>query len=374
MPPTVSICVPTYNGEAYLAESLDSVLAQTFADVEVLVVDDGSSDGTVELAAAYAGRDARVRVERNPRNLGLVANWNRCVELARGEWIKFAFQDDLLAPTCVERLVAAARAAGRPIASCSRDFIAGPGTSEEQLGDYLEHRALVDRLVGGDLSAEQFSAIVLDYPLWNLLGEPTVVLLHRDAFARYGLFNERMVQYVDGEYWARVGTAAGVVHLPDRLASFRIHGGSASARNNGPRRARMQLDLLVLQHEYAYGAGYAGLRAVRARTRPDIDLSRRFREDAYRIMVERGVEAEIDAGDARTRTEAAQVYAAYPRLRRARWYGLRHAAAGLAARHPAVARTYRGIKRVVGRAASLVSVAPGAARPPAPPHDGAAGP
>ena len=106
--PLVSVCVPTYNGEPFLQAALDSASAQTFGDLEILVVDDGSSDGTPALVERHAADDPRVRLLRNERNLGLVGNWNRCLEAARGTWIKFLFQDDLLEPACVERMLALA--------------------------------------------------------------------------------------------------------------------------------------------------------------------------------------------------------------------------------------------------------------------------
>ena len=74
MRPAVSICIPTFNGAKYLRECVDSVLAQTHPDFEVLIVDDCSSDDSVAIAEDYARRDSRVRVSVNDRNLGLVGN------------------------------------------------------------------------------------------------------------------------------------------------------------------------------------------------------------------------------------------------------------------------------------------------------------
>ena len=90
--PLVSICVPTYRGAPWLAACLDSALAQTLSEFEVLVVDDESDDDTVAIAEDYAARDARVVLHRNPARLGLAPNWNRSVELARGTFIKFLVQ------------------------------------------------------------------------------------------------------------------------------------------------------------------------------------------------------------------------------------------------------------------------------------------
>src|SRR5215468_6023153 len=98
MRPKVSVCIPTYNGAAYLSECLESVMRQTFAAIEILIVDDGSSDSSASIAQQYTRADKRIRLFVNKKHLGLVSNWNHRVDLASREWIKFVFQDDILAP------------------------------------------------------------------------------------------------------------------------------------------------------------------------------------------------------------------------------------------------------------------------------------
>jgi glycosyltransferase involved in cell wall biosynthesis len=76
-----------------------------------MMVDDDSTDLTAEMTQQFARFDRRFRVEKNPERLGLVGNWNCCIELSRGKWIKLLFQDDLLLPGCLEHMLAGA---GRP--------------------------------------------------------------------------------------------------------------------------------------------------------------------------------------------------------------------------------------------------------------------
>ena len=109
MPCIVSVCIPTYNGSLFLRECLDSVLNQTFQDIEVVVVDDVSTDDTVSIVEEYMRSDKRVRLFVNKKNLGLVQNWNRCVDLAKGEWVKFVFQDDIIMPSCISRMLEVSR-------------------------------------------------------------------------------------------------------------------------------------------------------------------------------------------------------------------------------------------------------------------------
>src|SRR5258708_31495373 len=103
--PLVSICIPTYNYRHYLSDALDSALAQEFADIEIVVVDNCSDDGTPELVETYCRRDNRVVFHRNSRNLGMTANFNRSMELARGKYIKFLCADDVLTMDCVGKMV-----------------------------------------------------------------------------------------------------------------------------------------------------------------------------------------------------------------------------------------------------------------------------
>ena len=104
--PLVSICIPTYNYRHYLSDALDSALAQEFADIEIVVVDNCSDDGTPDLVEAYCRRDSRVIFHRNSRNLGMTANFNRSMALARGKYVKFLCADDILATDCVGKMVA----------------------------------------------------------------------------------------------------------------------------------------------------------------------------------------------------------------------------------------------------------------------------
>src|SRR3954453_8587039 len=100
--PLVSVCVPAYKAERFIAATIESVLAQTTEDWELVLVDDASPDGTYDVAARYTS-DGRVRVARNATNLGPVGNWNHVVGQARGRYIKLLCSDDLLYPTCLAR-------------------------------------------------------------------------------------------------------------------------------------------------------------------------------------------------------------------------------------------------------------------------------
>ena len=104
----ISVVVPAWRAEKTLAATLDSILCQTWRELEVLVVDDASPDGTLALAESYAAKDFRVRVLRQSENGGVSKARNRGVREARGEWIAFLDSDDLWMPEKLERQMALA--------------------------------------------------------------------------------------------------------------------------------------------------------------------------------------------------------------------------------------------------------------------------
>ena len=110
-PPRVSIGLPVFDGERYLARAIDSVLGQDVRDLELIVCDNASTDRTPEICEEYARRDLRVRYFRNERNLGAGPNYDRCFHLARGAYFKWMAHDDRLAPGYLSRAVAALDAA-----------------------------------------------------------------------------------------------------------------------------------------------------------------------------------------------------------------------------------------------------------------------
>jgi glycosyltransferase involved in cell wall biosynthesis len=104
--PRVSIGLPVYNGEPYLIESIESILGQTFADFELIVCDNGSTDRTEEICRDYAERDSRIRYSQNATNLGVFGNHAKVFSLARGDYFFWAADDDIRAPEFLERCVA----------------------------------------------------------------------------------------------------------------------------------------------------------------------------------------------------------------------------------------------------------------------------
>ena len=209
--PLVSVCVPVYNGEATLARALDSLLAQDIDTdaVEIVVCDNASTDGTAAICADYAARDPRIRVHRNPRNLGLAGNYNRTVELARGRYVKWATHDDWHDPRSL-RLTAEALEANPEASLCAT------GVSWVD-----EHGVEFDRWVP---SADLLSPAPHERVrrVLRTMGEthPMYGLLRTDALRR----THRMRSFVgsDRTLIAEMALQGPIVQLPDVLHFYTV--------------------------------------------------------------------------------------------------------------------------------------------------------
>lgn len=237
--PLVSVCIPAYNGGRWILETLYSALTQTYARIEVLVVDDRSTDDTVARVRALA--DPRVRVECNERNLGLVGNWNRCIRLARGELVKFLFQDDLLYPDCCRRMVELFRRHPTTGLVFSRRDVILENPDDARSVDFKRRFSVLDnrfdrieefnrgRMLFDDYLAKRFAG--------NFVGEPSVVMVRNAAFERIGYFNSRMYQGPDFEMWLRLMYYYDVGFIREPLCAFRFHAASMTGSNKHSGRA-----------------------------------------------------------------------------------------------------------------------------------------
>lgn len=314
--PRTSILVPCFNGASYLRDCLESILAQSCTDFELLVVDDASTDQTATIAEEYARKDKRVRVINNRTNLGLVNNWNRSVRFARGQWIKFVFQDDIIAPTCLHQLLAMGEATGCPLVFGRRNFIFEKGVTAATAEEYRRGAVLIEERfpASGLTDPKTFSELALEHPTENFIGEPVAVLFRKDIVTKIGLFNPHLIVFCDMEYWMRIGVNAGVAHVAENLASFRVHSRSTTAESVRNREFRMYtLDHVIVSHEFAFHPAYKPLRAAAGKL--GIDLQRRYKEKvvwANGVATQQGIgEPEPNRSSLR---EFREVQRAYPKI------------------------------------------------------------
>lgn len=272
--PNITVCVPTYNGGKYIRECIESILVQTYTDLEILIVDDNSFDETIDIVEELARREKRIRIVRNQQNLGLVKNWNRCVELAEGEWIKFVFQDDIIAPDCIEELLNCCNG-GSLFAVCRRNIIFEKGS--ETLMKYYKYieNINIENIFNGKtvITPENFRSTCLKYFDVNFIGEPTAVIFHKSIFQKLGTFNPYLIHLCDWEFLLRVGVYQGFTYVPKTLATFRVHKDGTSAKNVKKRILQMDLfDKIIMLHEFSFNPLYKPLRDTALRNIPQINF------------------------------------------------------------------------------------------------------
>lgn len=220
-PPKVSVAIPVYNGEPYLAEAIESVLAQSHADFELVICDNASTDRTVEIARSFA--DPRIRILQNQRNLGFGPNWNRCLDEVRGGYIKILPHDDLLHPRCLAEQVGILDGdAAQTIALvfCARHVI-GPSGKVIMTRGLRRSKSLFSGLDMARQTARKGT---------NPIGEPGAVLFRASAAKAAGHFNESRPFVIDIDYWLRLLKFGDAACLPEALASFRVSPNSHSVK------------------------------------------------------------------------------------------------------------------------------------------------
>jgi len=235
----ISVIVPAYNCEETLASTLDSLLAQTHSAWEAIVVDDGSSDGTAEIAESYCRRDERVRLHRQA-NRGVGAARNAGIELARCPWMFFLDADDAIVPEAFGALVGATAVHPQTdavLAGCRRVDADGRELRSQVPGHHEDHFAVFARIC----------AIVIHS-----------CLIKTAIVRRVGGFDESLITCEDWDLWQRVARAgARFTTIPVDVAIYRMRPGTAS--HDG--RRMLQDGLLVIDRGHGVDERMLGLEA-----------------------------------------------------------------------------------------------------------------
>jgi glycosyltransferase involved in cell wall biosynthesis len=219
--PSVSVCIPVHNGERFIAETVRSVLDQTYRDFEMVVLDNASTDDTGSVARSFT--DPRVRVQRTPSSLSLPDNWNRAVQLSRAPLVKLMCADDLLHPRCLELQVAPMEAdPGLAVVAARRHMI-------DEYSRVIVPRRGLSGLVGVRTGVEVARRVVRLGT--NPIGEGCNVLFRREDFAAAGGFRAERQHIMDLDMWMRLLQYGEFLGLPETLAAFRIRNGSTSGEN-----------------------------------------------------------------------------------------------------------------------------------------------
>lgn len=208
--PLVSVLMTTYNREKYLAQAIESVLASTYENFELLVVDDQSKDKSLEIAREYAAKDARVKSILNEKNLGDYPNRNKAAQLAKGKYLKYVDADDAIYPRGLEVLVEGMEKfpeAGFGLSSLPQDsermypFLLQPADAYKRhyFEKQLFHKAPLSAIIRkdafeavGGFSGRRFLG---DFEMWHVLAAKYPVVLMQQGVVWYRVHEEQEMQH-----------------------------------------------------------------------------------------------------------------------------------------------------------------------------------
>lgn len=206
--PKVSVVLPTYNGSKYLAESIESVINQTFTDWELIIINDCSTDGTLEIANSYAEKDDRIKVFTNPKNFKLPKSLNEGFRRATGEYYTWTSDDNMY-----------------------------KAEAFAVLSGYLDENSNV-AMVYSDYTKIDSEGNVID--INHIMNEPEKLIfgnvvgasfMYRETVAKkIGEYDADMFLAEDYEYWIRIYREFVIIHLPKNLYFYRVHENSLSEK------------------------------------------------------------------------------------------------------------------------------------------------
>jgi glycosyltransferase involved in cell wall biosynthesis len=230
-PPKISVCIPIFNPGEYLGDAIASVLAQSYPDFELILVDDCSNQPIEAEIKGFC--DHRIHFERNQRTLGIPGNWNRCLELARGEFVVIFHQDDYMRPSNL--ILKSAQLDKHPEVG----FIYSNIRRIDNMG----------RMIGWHYLPQPKNDLIL--PGWKIFemiskyGNPIAcqtVMVRKECYEHLGNFNGALKYATDQEMWMRLASQYSVAFLAEPLVDLRVHSGQETRRflNSG----RDYLDVL----------------------------------------------------------------------------------------------------------------------------------
>jgi glycosyltransferase involved in cell wall biosynthesis len=242
-----SIYIPVYNGERFLRQTLDACLAQTLPNIEIIVANDGSHDGSLALMREYAAQHANIRVVDNPQNIGLAKTWNHCVSLAHGTYVMYLSQDDIVPPHHLETIVRQFDA-DTAFVFCNSVYIDESGREGKPVYEEShQHRNM--RHCARAIALHNFV-------------NPCGIVFRRNLFIKVGGWDERFRNYGEWLLWTKL-LAVGKPHFTtDTQSSYRRHSTNLTNTFDDPKVRRGLQEYFNFCRDYAIDHG--GFRAPMA--------------------------------------------------------------------------------------------------------------
>lgn len=230
--PLISVIVVSYNHARYIRENLDSIKAQTYPNIELIVADDASKDNSVEVFEQWLQEfDLPAKKNFHTKNTGLATMLNECTELIRGDYVKFIAADDYLHPESIEKCVSKLEELGKEYGMVFTDTFAIDANSNVT-ADIANYSVL------GNVPKEQFRTELIKS---NRIAALTV-LMRTDALKNTGLYDSKFLAE-DYYRWLKINEKYYIGYVDEKLAYYRIHGGNTSIAKED----KLQEEVLQLQ-------------------------------------------------------------------------------------------------------------------------------
>jgi glycosyltransferase involved in cell wall biosynthesis len=220
-PPLISICIPSYNAGKYIAAAIQSVLDQTYRNFEIIISDDSSDDGTVEVIKSFT--DHRIRCFINERNRGVEFNWNKALHLAKGKYVKVLCDDDIIYPECIleqVRILENPDNADVVLVTCHKHVI-------DQEGKVILKRKFQGK--PGKWNGRKAIARSVRFGT-NIIGEPGTGLFRAEILEKSGYYNGGNIYMIDLDFWSRILQYGDLYVIDKVLFGFRVSAEALSTK------------------------------------------------------------------------------------------------------------------------------------------------
>lgn len=239
--PRVSVCIPVRNGVEFIEKAVLSVLEQTYQDFELIIVDNFSTDNTVDLIEKLTSRTDKIKLYKNQKNIGLIENFNACLYKATGKYIKFLCADDVLMPKCLELMVSSLE-----LNDCVSLVTVGRLLiNEEDKALVLKSYVKEETLIPGHAVINRclFGA--------NYIGEPSATMFRREMLTEG--FDAKFPHLVDLEMWFRLLEKGDLISIPLPLCGIRRHKSQMTQQNiQSPILVEDNIRLFDIYHSKSY--------------------------------------------------------------------------------------------------------------------------
>ena len=239
--PLVSIVIPAYNNENTIIATLESIRNQSYKNIEIIIIDDNSKDKTLQLVTEQQKKDNRIKIYHNSTNLGMIGNWNKCIQMSNGEFVKLVCADDLLDKNEIEKET------GVMILNPSVNLVESDtrliDINGKKTGSFKRYHKSV--LVKGKKIAR--TSIIWN----NFFGAPVNNLIRKSVLDKTGYFDEQFTYILDFDMWMKIACTGDVYIIHELLNSFRIRNDSNTGNLIGKDRETYVAEHQRLVDKYA---------------------------------------------------------------------------------------------------------------------------